>query len=389
MSNYSTYKDTEPLTNQTVGEQYWIPVSVNTSTTSVIDNSYVFQGLVYSQAEYPELFNLVGHTGTGAVGSVTSIGIQNISGMVYGNNIYVAVGTNGFVATSTNATTWTVRTSGTTSTINAVVFGNGLFVYAGNTGALSTSTDGITWTARNAQNTNTINGLAYGNNTYIYASQGDRLGYSSNGTSWTSVALGGGTIWISAAYIDGLFVAGGNSGQIVTSTNNGITWTTQGPSNSNNWTAQTLCTDNGIIVTGGSSGFISTSSNYGKSWISRTSGTSSAIMSIIFANGIYVYGTQGGALATSTDAITWTLRNSGTSSNINTLVYTNSDGRYIAGGNSGLVFSSPNLYSPFQSGTTYTFSTHFLAPTITTNNTLTSSGISFFSADLHCYVRAR
>jgi hypothetical protein len=65
--------------------------------------------------------------------------------------------------TSTNGTTWTSRTvTGIgTNAISQIVFGNGLFVLVANTGFIATSPDGITWTSRTSGTTNRLNGVCF------------------------------------------------------------------------------------------------------------------------------------------------------------------------------------------------------------------------------------
>ena len=45
------------------------------------------------------------------VQQTSPFGSSNINDVVYGNNLYVAVGNDGKLATSINAATWTLRTS--------------------------------------------------------------------------------------------------------------------------------------------------------------------------------------------------------------------------------------------------------------------------------------
>jgi hypothetical protein len=66
--------------------------------------------------------------------------------------------------TSTNGTTWTSRTvTGIgTNAISQIVYGNGLYVLVANTGFIATSPDGTTWTSRTSGTTNRLNGVYFG-----------------------------------------------------------------------------------------------------------------------------------------------------------------------------------------------------------------------------------
>ena len=110
-----------------------------------------------------------------------------------GSNLYVAVGESGKLYSSTNGTTWTVRTSGFgANAINDVQFGNGLFVAVGANGTITTSSDGTTWTARTSNmSTNTMVKVIYANSLWVAVGTGGGttntggLTYSSDGITWT------------------------------------------------------------------------------------------------------------------------------------------------------------------------------------------------------------
>lgn len=109
-----------------------------------------------------------------------------------GSNLYVAVGGNGNVWSSTDGNTWTERTSGTAVDFNKVAYGGGIFVAVGQTGTIITSTDGTTWTARTSNmSTNNLLDVHYANSTWVVVGQGGGatntggLAYSTDGITWT------------------------------------------------------------------------------------------------------------------------------------------------------------------------------------------------------------
>lgn len=68
--------------------------------------------------------------------------------VVYYGGVFVAVGANGAIYTSTDGSSWTSRTSNITAHIyNVVHDGEQFIAYGGNDGELTVSTDGTTWTA--------------------------------------------------------------------------------------------------------------------------------------------------------------------------------------------------------------------------------------------------
>lgn len=98
---------------------------------------------------------------------------------------------------------------------------------------------------------------------------------------------------------------------------------------STNWYAATY--GNGIYVIGGDSGNLRTSTDT-VTWTARTSGFgTSGIRTLIYAGGLFVAGGVGGTLTTSTDGITWTSRTSGFgTTDITGIAYGN--GRFVAVG---------------------------------------------------------
>jgi hypothetical protein len=60
------------------------------------------------------------------------------------SGLFVAVGDNGKILTSSDGTTWTSRTSGTTEYLRGGAYGNSTFVVVGASGTIITSSDGTT-----------------------------------------------------------------------------------------------------------------------------------------------------------------------------------------------------------------------------------------------------
>ena len=87
---------------------------------------------------------------------------------------------------------------------------------------------------------------------------------------------------------------------------------------------RTICYGNGLFVYGGDSGVVETSTD-GITWDTRTSGTTSTIYALTYGNGLFVYGSYGGPnayIGTSTDGITWQTNKIGVSTNLSTQVST-------------------------------------------------------------------
>jgi hypothetical protein len=225
------------------------------------------------------------------------------SGIAYGAGKYITVGGQGYQTSydSYNWKNYPATTFFSSGSLTSITYGNGLFALAGYlptsfAGRIGTSTDGITWSTR-----------------FIYST-----GYPT-----------------SINYSNGLFVATHTRGILLTSTD-AITWTSRvNPFSS---TASTTASSygNGLYLIA-NSGNIATSTD-GVSWTSRTTGTASTINAIVYGNGLYVIGGNGGVILTSTDTITWTARTSNTTSTINAIVYGN--GLFVVAGNNAFLTAS-------------------------------------------------
>ena len=86
---------------------------------------------------------------------------------------------------------WTSRTSGTTEYLRGVTHdGVGLFVAVGDDGNILTSSDnGTTWTSRTGTSDN-LKSVTHGNNTYVVVGQGGVLLTSTDGTTWDNRTSG-------------------------------------------------------------------------------------------------------------------------------------------------------------------------------------------------------
>ena len=125
-------------------------------------------------------------------------GVLDYSKIVYGNQKFVAIGSQNKIACSTDGTSWTelqnLPFSGNSESIYGIAFGGGKFVAVGGSnsaGKIATSTDGETWTTVsptvfNSGNFKSINCIAYGGGKFV-ASNSKATAYSSDGTNWTPI----------------------------------------------------------------------------------------------------------------------------------------------------------------------------------------------------------
>ena len=87
------------------------------------------------------------------------------------------------ILTSPDGVTWTIRSSGTSSSLSEVTYGNNTFVAVGGSTIL-TSPDGVTWTIRSSGTSSSLSEVTYGNDTFV-AVGGSTILTSPDGVTWT------------------------------------------------------------------------------------------------------------------------------------------------------------------------------------------------------------
>ena len=92
---------------------------------------------------------------------------DDITSSTSSTGLFVTVGDNGIILTSSDGISWTKRTSGTTKNLYGVTYGNSTFVTVGDNGTILTSSDGTTWTSRTSNTSKDLYGVTYGNNTFV------------------------------------------------------------------------------------------------------------------------------------------------------------------------------------------------------------------------------
>ena len=267
-------------------------------------------------------------------------GINTIYGLTFGNGVYVAGGAAGTLTSSTDAITWTARTSNVgAERISALTFGNGVYVAAGNNGVLTTSTNAITWTSRTSGfGTTRIYGLTFGNGVYVAVGDNAQMRTSTDAITWTTRASGHSSRIQAATFGNGVYVTVGLFGNVTTSTD-ATNWTAR-TSNVGTESLHAATFGSGVYVAAGTNGTMTSSTN-AITWTSRTSGFgTSMIRAVTFGNGVYVAVGANGTMTTSTNAITWTSRTSGFgTSGIYSAGFGNNV--YVAGGLWGAMTTAP------------------------------------------------
>jgi len=280
----------------------------------------------------------------------TSGTTNSLRAVTYGNNQYVAVGNGGIILTSSDGSTWTTRTSGTNAFLTGVTYGNNQYVAVGNGGIILTSPNGVNWTTTRASGTlQTLKGVTYGNNLFVavgtqytdYYGLGGLILTSPDGTTWSTrlAALSNENDYRAVTYGYNKFLIAAS--MTIQGSSNGVNWSTL---HTNNNSLSSIHYGNNQYVATGAVGTILTSSDNGITWTSRGSDTSYTLYGGIYGNNKYVVvgsttdtGRSPGTVMISLDGIAWTTTTS--KYRLRDVVYGNN--LFVAIGDSGTIITSP------------------------------------------------
>ncbi|MFD0715815.1 S-layer homology domain-containing protein [Paenibacillus sp. GCM10027626] len=258
---------------------------------------------------------------------------SSFNGIAYGNGLFVTVGTDGIIMTSTDGKGWESQTSGTDKDLVAITYGGpsnqGEFVAVGREGMIVTSIDGEHWNVQASNTDEDLSGIAYGGG--AFAAVGDNgaivvsrngeiekwepqsmnnidfkgIAYGATGTyvavgsynyspflftsnnleKWNMIELDAGDQLNGIAYGNGRYVAVGilpdYIGGIIVSSNDGVTW------------EEYNITEKPIAIAYGNGTFVAIdyrtiiSSNDGKNWHKQSSGAAEGFRGITYGNGSY------------------------------------------------------------------------------------------------------
>ncbi len=198
---------------------------------------------------------------------------------VYGNGSFVTVGSQGIIMTSADGTTWTKRLSGTTRTLSSVTYGSGRFLAVssdlGNeTSVVLTSSDAVTWTIADTAIV-ALNSVTYGDGLFLATvnSQETELPAvftSADGSMWTTNCLSSSSYILSITYGNGQFVGAGyyapgifKTFPTILNSPDAVTWTTRFLDTTNQVSTynqlNSVAYGNGLFVAVGYGGMILTS----------------------------------------------------------------------------------------------------------------------------------
>jgi photosystem II stability/assembly factor-like uncharacterized protein len=265
---------------------------------------------------------------------------SNATGTLYGvawtGSLAVAVGDAGVLLTSPDGLTWTARTSGTTVGMYGLTWGGGQLVAVGNTGTVRTSPDGITWTTRTSNVTVYLNAVTWTGSLYAAVGDAGTVITSPDGVTWTARASGTTQVLRAVTWTATRLMAVGNAGVIRTSSD-GITWGSPALISSGLNGVAWASGKPRVIAADGGSVVVSTTDT---GWAVRSTGVTSGLYGVTWANNQVVAVGAGGTVVTSPDGDAWTTRTSGTTEVLNGVAWSPTLSQLVAVGANGSIRTS-------------------------------------------------
>lgn len=340
-----------------------------TTSTSYPGASWLkCDGSIASQATYPELYSKIGTLYDGfynlqnTVLNTTAVESGNtINDIKYFGGQYIAVGSAGYIGTSTNGVSWTQRVSTTSGALYSVTYDGSKYLACGATPLLS-STDGITWTTVTTSGLPAVTGQSntfYGNilyvsgltNPYIIgcgnkqdAQNTSNILSSTDAITWTNrttIPRGVGSL----TYANNLVIAAGCGGNpAIRSSTDGVTWSTttiSTLSNIYNCYIQPICYIGGLYIfssTAGNSAAVTSTSTNLTTWTTVTGNMAGFGASAAIYDGSAVYGYAIGSGYKTTDGVTFTRFGDVSSTAITSSLYYS--GNYFYGSSNGVIRKS-------------------------------------------------
>ncbi len=266
--------------------------------------------------------------------------------------VFIGVGPNGVLMTSTNGSNWIRRTTGTTANLTGAAFSPNVYVVVGSGGTVLTSFDTVTWTSIGAglPDLNDVAGSIDGfvaSTTQSFAAA-PNAAYSFGGFNWYGVSFSNaweGTYYSSAVGTDGqerFITAGGTefAYDIWQSVDDGFDWSNPAFSDQ---VVTGIAYGNGKFVMVGWEGWPRISADGGSTWsVSASTVISSNAYQppnydlpmvgsdITFGNGIFLVarGSQENGFLTTPDGLNWTARGPFAGNIIQSVAYGN--GTFVA-----------------------------------------------------------
>jgi len=251
----------------------------------------------------------------------TALGADTMRGLMLGTQ-FVAVGANGAMYSSTDATNWVALNSGVAANLNAAVH-SGVYMAAGDGGAMLHSTDAISWTPRNTGTANNLYAIAANSARIVAVGAKGTIVTSSDGITWAAAAESATANDLYAVTAFGsLWIAVGANGTMVTSSD-GSTWKSVASNAALDLKGIAHGTSSAtgalIFVAVGASGALVTSPD-AATWTAQPAIGANTLSAVTYGTQFIAVGANG-SIFTSTDGTTWVGQPSTTNSDLNAIVH--------------------------------------------------------------------
>lgn len=160
---------------------------------------------------------------------------NNLTGVAYGNGVYVAVGVIGTVLASRDAATWTVVPIGTTADLSAVSWDGRQFVAVGASGTVALSPYGFQWSVNSVGSSEILAGAASDGGRLVVVGASGAIFWSLDGTMWQRAASATTSDLMAVSWTGTRFVAAERGGVVfpgavtpvvgILSSPDGVAWT--------------------------------------------------------------------------------------------------------------------------------------------------------------------
>lgn len=146
-------------------------------------DTYVAVGKISSFDNLSPIFTAIG-VGTTAFLEQNKVNAKNLNSVATNDIIFVAVGNDGTIFTSTDAKIWSL-TIQTTQKLNKVIWDGTRFVIVGNNATIITSKNGTSWDIKNSVNiTDNLTNISHYNGIYVCLTENQDLYYSFDLSNW-------------------------------------------------------------------------------------------------------------------------------------------------------------------------------------------------------------
>lgn len=268
---------------------------------------------------FPRFISLLSSTVRLAV--VVSAGLLASALHAGSGSSFIAVGADGVILTSSDASSWTRQSSGTPLRLRSVAGRPGLVVAVGESGTILTSPDGSVWTASNSGVTETLRGVVASPTAFVaVGGRNSSLILTSNdGSVWTQATVGTTGKLRAVTWSGASFFAVGDSGLILTSPD-GITWVSAEVKSSENFVA-TLWTGTQFWAISSTAKVVS-SPNGRTGWKFDQASAPMWIEGITFTPDLLVAVGSNGSIQTSVDGHKWSSATSGVTTTLHGAMWT-------------------------------------------------------------------